>query len=141
MSSDVELRVPPDVLYVGLARLVVTAAARQSGLDDGRIEDLKIAVSEATTNAIRAHQRVNESRPVELVFGPDHEGFRVTIRDTGPGFEPPPEGARDRDLTEEGGLGVTLIRGLADSVTYQAGSGTRVHMTFTVGASESNGQG
>ena len=139
--SDVELHLPPDVVYVGLARLVVTAAARHSGMDDARVEDLKIAVSEATTNAILAHQRVDVSQPVVLAFGPREGQFQVTIQDTGPGFDPPPPTDADgRDWTQEGGLGVTVIRGLADDVAFVREGGTRVHMTFAVGFDE-NGSG
>lgn len=130
---DVELHLPPDVMFVGLARLVVTTAARQSGMDNARVEDLKIAVSEATTNAILAHQRVEVAQPVVLAFGPRDGHFQVTIQDTGPGFEPQPGDTEGRDWTKEGGLGVTVIRGLADDVAFVREKGTRVHMTFAVG--------
>lgn len=140
MTDAVELRVPPDVQYVGLARLVVTVAARQAGMAGERVEDLKIAVSEATTNAILAHNRSAEDRPVVLSFGPtEHGSFEVTILDDGPGFEPEDlAGTQERDWTLEGGLGVTLIRGLADEVEFLRGEGMSVNMRFTVGLS-SNG--
>ena len=139
MRSEIELRLPPDVQYVGLARLVVTVAARQAGMSDERVEDLKIAVSEATTNAIVAHQHAREDEPVVLLFGatPD-EAFGVTVVDTGPGFDPIPDGSGGRDWTEEGGLGVTIIRGLADEVEFHRGEGMQVNMHFAVGLS-SNG--
>ncbi len=132
---DVELRLPSDVQYVGLARLVVTVAARQAGMVDERVEDLKIAVSEATTNAIVAHQQFSSSSPVILRFGPTSGGsFEVTIVDAGPGFQPQtPEAAAEKDLSTEGGLGVTLIRGLADDVRFLRGEGMKVHMRFAVG--------
>lgn len=133
--GDVELHLPPDEHYVGLARLVVTVAARQAGMSDERVEDLKIAVSEATTNAILAHKRMAAESPVVLSFGPTNEAaFGVTIVDTGPGFEPlPPEAHEFRDWTDESGLGVTLIRGLADEVEFLRGEGMRVNMRFAVG--------
>lgn len=134
---DVELRLPPDVAYVSIARLVVTAAARRHGMDDVRAEDLKIAVSEATTNAIVAHQRVDENQPIVLSFGPRGEHFQVLVEDAGPGFNPPPLSAdRDRDWTDEGGLGITLIRGLADEVSFDRDQRTRVDMRFTVGLAD-----
>lgn len=137
MRSEVELHLPPDVRYVGLARLVVTVAARQAGMADERVEDLKIAVSEATTNAIKAHRQSAEPRPVVLSFGPTpQDSFGVTIIDTGPGFDPlPPEAQSVRDWTDESGLGVTLIRGLADEVEFVRGKGMRVNMHFAVGLS------
>src|SRR5687767_12095770 len=115
---DVELRVPPDVQYVGFARLVVTSAARQAGMTNDRLEDLKVAVSEATTNAIQAHQRAGETGPISLSFGPTSANqFGVTIADMGPeGSAPESIGARHWNA--DGGLGVTLIRGLADAVDF-----------------------
>jgi serine/threonine-protein kinase RsbW len=133
MNGQVELQLPADIQYVGLARLVVTVVARQSGMADDRVEDLKIAVSEATTNAIKAHRRHNRQRPVLLQFGPtNNSSFEVTIIDAGPGFDPlPPDPGRDWTL--EGGLGVMLIRELADDVTFVRSEGMRVHMSFRVG--------
>ena len=134
MNGDVELHLPPDVQYVGLARLVVCSAARQAGMAGDRVEDLRIAVSEATTNAIVAHQRGAEQNTVVLTFGPtEHSTFEVAISDAGPGFNPlSPETAADRDWRDEHGLGVTLIRGLADEVDFVRGRGMKVHMRFAV---------
>jgi serine/threonine-protein kinase RsbW len=133
ITGQVELQLPADTQYVGLARLVVTAVARQAGMADERVEDLKIAVSEATTNAIKAHQRYDEKGPVLLQFGRTNNGsFEVTIIDAGPGFDPSPP-TYERDWTLEGGLGVMLIRELADDVTFMRGEGMRVHMSFQVG--------
>lgn len=132
--GDVELRLPPDVQYVGLARLVVCAAARQAGMASERVEDLRIAVSEATTNAVVAHQRAERPAHVVLQFGTADDSFAVTVVDDGPGFEPmPPESIQDRAWSIEGGLGVTLIRGLADDVSFVHGEGMRVAMRFEVG--------
>ena len=128
---DVELRVPPDVQYVGLARLVVTAAARQAGMTSDRLEDLKIAVSEAATNAIQAHQRAGETQPIVLSFGVRNGShFGVTITDAAPDVAPHSIGARN--WTADGGLGVTLIRGLADGVEFRRDTGVSVHMRFVV---------
>lgn len=132
--DQVELHLPPDVAYVGLARHVVTVAARQAGMDDERVEDLKIAVSEATTNAILSHRRDDHAAPVVLGFGPRAGTFRVTVEDAGTGFDPVDEEAiATRDWTVEGGLGVTIIRGLADDVEFVRGQGMTVNMRFTVG--------
>lgn len=132
--GNVELHLPPDVQYVGLARLVVCAAARQAGMNGERVEDLRIAVSEATTNAVVAQGHVGQSAPVVLRFGATEDGtFEVTVVDTGPGFEPVnPESMNGRDWAIEGGLGVTIIRGLADDVRFLRDEGMRVSMRFAM---------
>jgi serine/threonine-protein kinase RsbW len=137
-NKQVELQVPADTQYVGLARLVVTAAARQAGMSDERIEDLKIAVSEATANAVNAHRRYEEQSPVVLRFGPTSNGsFAVTVADAGPGFDPAPPDL-NRDWTFESGLGLLLIRELADDVQFVRGGGMRVHMSFKIGLDSSD---
>lgn len=132
--TGVELHLPPDVQYVGLARLIVVAAARQAGMGGERVEDLRIAVSEATTNAVVAHQRAGAEQPVVLSFGLTGDGtFELTVADTGPGFEPVAVGSLNgRDWSIEGGLGVTIIRELADDVRFARGDGMRVSIRFEV---------
>lgn len=132
---DVELRVPPDVQYVGLARLVVTTAARQAGMTNDRIEDLKIAVSEATANAIAAHQRAGDDEAVSLVFGTTGtDQFAVTIADAGFVSDAEGGGVGTRSWNSDGNLSVTLIRGLADVVDFEGETGMSVHMRFAVGS-------
>jgi serine/threonine-protein kinase RsbW len=132
--GDIELHIPPDVVHVNLARMVVCSAARQAGMTEEKVEDLRIAVSEATTNAIVAHRREGKEEPVTLRFGEDGGGrFGVTVVDAGPGFEPvEPSAIHDRDWSLESGLGVTLIRGLTDEVTFLRDGGMAVSMHFVV---------
>src|SRR5687767_362867 len=138
---DVELRVPPDVQYVGLARLVVTTAARQAGMSNDRIEDLKIAVSEATANAIAAHQRAGHDEAVSLVFGTTgNDQFAVTIADAGFVSDAEGGGAGTRGWNSDGNLSVTLIRGLADVVDFDSEAGMSVHMRFAVSGSSRAGE-
>lgn len=131
--DQVELHLPPRVQYVGLARQIVKAAARQASMSDERLADLEIAVSEATTNAILAHHRVQHDPAIVVAFEVRAEDFQVEIRDTRPGFDFDPTalgGVQDRDWQAEGGLGVTLIRGLADQVDFLRARGMRVVMSF-----------
>ena len=134
--TDVELAVPPDPQYVGLARLIVTAAARQAGMTNDRLEDLKIAVSEATASAIRARLQAADEQPVVLAFGPTGSNhFAVTIADAGLlTDEDTADAVGARNWGGDGSLGVTLIRGLADIVDFSGEAEMSVHMRFEVGA-------
>ena len=46
------MRLPADPSNVGVARQVVAESAKALGMDDARLADLKLAVSEACTNAV-----------------------------------------------------------------------------------------
>ncbi len=59
------LDVPPHPGYVGTARLFAGAVARRFGADEDSVEELKLAVSEACTGAIRA-QADSATAPVRV---------------------------------------------------------------------------
>jgi serine/threonine-protein kinase RsbW len=134
MSDAVELLLPPDTQHVGLARLVVVTAARRAGMDEGRVQDLRIAVSEATTNAILAHQRTSSSDRITLRFRDTGAGaFQVTITDAGSQAGPDSvQASEDGAWPAEGGLGITLLEGLADEVEFVRGEGAAVQLRFVM---------
>jgi serine/threonine-protein kinase RsbW len=70
---------------------VVRASAAELGQALGfprdRIEDLKLAVSEAVTNAIEHGNRSQAGKLVAVVFSLDHEKLEVRISDQGAGVE------------------------------------------------------
>jgi serine/threonine-protein kinase RsbW len=125
----VELEIPARAEFVALARLVVSAmAAADTQLPDERIDDLKIAVSEACTNAIEAHGAIATAERVLVRCHSDHRGLVVRIEDRGEGFDlstlpdHPPVTDPDR-LKFERGLGIPLIRALVDEVEFSSSDG------------------
>ncbi|HVA28221.1 MAG TPA: ATP-binding protein [Candidatus Baltobacteraceae bacterium] len=111
----VELRVPCKAEWVALARLSVAAVASRLNFSIDEIEDIKIAVAEACTNAI---QHAKECAYIQVKCEAIPGGLRIGVRDYGRGTRP--DAIRSRDLDEErvGGLGVFLIRSLMDDVHY-----------------------
>ena len=124
VDSVIELEIPARAEYVGLVRLVVSslATARRTLADD-RIDDLKLAVSEACTNAIEAHADMDVDERVILRWSEADDRLQVQIDDRGPGFDPgqlpehPPVTDPER-LNFERGLGIPLIRTLVDEVAF-----------------------
>lgn len=139
----VELEIPARPEFVALARLVVAAMAATDGkLSDDRVDDLKIAVSEACTNAIEAHKAVPVDDRVVLRCWADDDGLRVTIHDRGRGFDPgalpdhPPVTDPER-LNFERGLGIPLIRTLVDAVEFRSSTdGTAVRIAMWHGSGD-----
>ena len=137
MDGAVELEIPARAEFVALARLVVSSFASTSfGLEDDRIDDLKIAVSEACTNAIEAHGVADTDERV-LIRCEDHEDhLDVRIEDRGRGFDPRtlPEHPPVTDPTRlkfERGLGIPLIRSLVDDVDISSSDkGTLVRIVM-----------
>ena len=140
MSDMVEIEIPARADYVSLVRLVVAAAAELApSLEPSRIDDLRVAVSEATTNAIQAHIRSGSTRPVKICCLCSNGSVVVTVRDEGPGFDvdalpemPPPES--EARLGRESGMGISIMRALADHSSIDSSSeGTEVRLAFLVG--------
>lgn len=136
--AHVELQLPPDYRFVALARLVVVAAARDAGMDEVRREDLRIAVSEATTNAIAAGERAVTPAPVVLRFGTADGGFQVTVRGAG-AFGDHAGGPGGNAWFGDDGLATTVIQGLADHVEFVRGEGASVDLRFALSLSDANG--
>jgi serine/threonine-protein kinase RsbW len=111
----VELRIPCKAEWVALARLSVAAVASRLSFSIDEIEDIKLAVAEACTNAI---QHANGSQFIDIRCEAVDGGLRISVRDHGTGARA--EHIRSRDLEDErvGGLGVFLIRSLMDDVQY-----------------------
>lgn len=140
MTADrsLELSVPARAEYIAVVRLVVSSlATARRALADERIDDLKLAVSEACTNAIEANVEAGHGdAPVVVSCYEAPERFEVCVTDRGPGFDPdqlpqhPPVTDPDR-LNFERGLGIPLIRSLVDDVRFEsAPTGTSVWMTL-----------
>jgi serine/threonine-protein kinase RsbW len=111
----VDLRIPCKAEWVALARLSVAAVASRLNFSIDEIEDIKLAVAEACTNAI---QHAHGSPFIEIKCEAVTGSLRLSVRDYGRGTHP--EHIHSRDVTDErvGGLGVFLIRSLMDEVEY-----------------------
>tara|TARA_B100000953_G_scaffold281095_1_gene258379 strand:+ start:53 stop:508 length:456 start_codon:yes stop_codon:yes gene_type:complete len=139
MKKGIILEIPSQVEYLSLVRAVVASAA---GLDktlgDQRIEDLRLAVSEATTNAIRAHANLGSNERITIRFGLDGDRIEVEVQDHGSGFDPetldPTGPLTDKGRLEyEGGFGIPLMKILADEIKIDsADEGTTVHLVVYV---------
>lgn len=120
MDDLVVLEIPARAEYLALARTVVAAAASvQPTLDDAQVEDLRIAVSEAVTNAVEAHADLGSDELVVIRCDLGDDRVEVEVQDRGPGFDPGrlpelPEPEDPARLEHEHGLGLHLIRELTD---------------------------
>jgi len=142
----IELEIPARPEYVALARLVVSSlACARRDLADDRIDDLKVAVSEACTNAIEAHHSADSDDAVVVRCEEFADHLDIWVEDRGSGFDPhtlpehPPVTDPER-LNFERGLGIPLIRTLVDEVVIESSdAGTSVRMTMQCGPAGSLG--
>ena len=145
MTSGFTLEIPAKAEYLSLVRaVVVSAAALDPAVEDQRLEDLRLAVSEATTNAIRSHANLGSEERITIRCGLTDDRIEVEVQDRGPGFNPEklePAGPLDQPgrLSYEGGFGIPLMRVLADEIKINsADEGTTVQLVvYTPPATDS----
>jgi serine/threonine-protein kinase RsbW len=81
MTDRFTLELPPEPISIGTARLFSATVARFFGTPEDAVEDLKLAVSEACTIAIRANEP--EGRRVHLVVEGGTPALTYSIPDGG----------------------------------------------------------
>jgi len=133
--ATVEVTFTPLPVHVRTARLVATAVARRSGVAESLLDEVRLAVGEACSRAVEAHQRYCPGVPIRVALTDDGERFEVVVTDAVPESEHGlsagnglPAGT---GLPDGAGLGLAVIVGLADDVRIEpVGPGTSVTMSW-----------
>jgi len=135
--ATVEMSFTPLPAHVRTARLVATAVARRSGVDEALLDEVRLAVGEACSRAVEAHQEHCPAEPVRVALTGTNGRFEVVVTDTAvqhngaadaagtgdradggaraPGDEPDAAGQPTRQAVPAE-LGLAVIEGLADDV-------------------------
>lgn len=111
----VELEIPSSPEYVSIVRQAVEGIAKRMEFGMTQIEDLKVAVGEACTNAVKYGCPRGDAHNVEIRCVVHPTGLEIEIRNNIQGCECPRVPAHP-DLTREGGLGLYLMHELMDEV-------------------------
>jgi anti-sigma regulatory factor (Ser/Thr protein kinase) len=109
MESDMSFELAGGPYAVTAARLAL--ADLESQLDASVAFDVRLLVSELVTNSVQ-HASVAAEDSIVLIVSINDETVRVTVRDDGPGFEPP---ASPPPEDADAGWGLFLVEQLADS--------------------------
>lgn len=123
----VRLTIPAKAEYITLVRLALSGLSQTRPLSDETLADLKLAVTEACSNSVR-HAYGADGGAVEVVYELHPDRLVVEVSDDGRGFTPD-ESEADADALAEGGLGIAIIRELADELelgTRADGQGSRL---------------
>lgn len=114
------------------ASKTATAMAEYMQMTPDRIDEVRMAVIEACINAFE-HSHAPDRKvymTFEVLGGGEPELLRISVRDTGVGFEPA-KGRMPGSGKGKRGWGIKIIQGLMDSVEIDsnAGGGTTVVMS------------
>jgi anti-sigma regulatory factor (Ser/Thr protein kinase) len=135
--ATVEMSFTPLPAHVRTARLVATAVARRSGVDEALLDEVRLAVGEACSRAVEAHQEHCPAEPVRVALTGTNGRFEVVVTDTAVQRGGAADGAGPGDRANGGSqaagdqpgtageparqavpaeLGLAVIEGLADDV-------------------------
>jgi|SRR5215211_4606020 len=123
MSTAFEASVPGTPLGVGKIRHEMAAIAETCGMDAEGIADVRLAVTEAATNAVM-HAYADAEGELRVSATIRGGQLAIVVADTGPGLV-------ERDDSPGLGLGLAIMATLSERLrVISHPGGTEVHMAF-----------
>jgi serine/threonine-protein kinase RsbW len=136
-GAKVRLTIPARAEYITLGRLALTGIARVRELSDEVLADLKLALTEAASNSVRHAYAADEpAGVVEISYELRPDRLVIEVTDEGEGFDPAEADGPPEELSE-GGLGIAIIRAIADKVEIGRqpdGRGSRLRFEKVLGS-------
>ena len=129
--GEIHFHMKSDTQSLEELNFLLGALFLHSGMPQGLVKQLTMAVREMGTNAIESGHQKQIDRIVMVTYRIDSEKITIIVRDTGPGFNPSdlPHAAKPGDPIghlevrekmglREGGFGIMIARGLVDELQY-----------------------
>ena len=130
-DNNVDLSIPMQPDMEVIATSVAESMGVFMGLEENKVDEVKIAIVEACINAFE-HSK-SEERRIDVSFSIDDSALTININDGGSGFDMDEAMAKIAEKRSEGigdrGWGLTLIYELMDEVSIASTpKGTLVKM-------------
>ena len=122
---EIRLRIPAKAEYITLCRLALTGLAQLRDISDDTMADLKLALTEAVSNSVRHAYGAEGDGHVDITYELQPDRLRIQVVDDGNGFDPDEAPALVGDELSEGGLGISIIRTIADEFEIDSKVGAR----------------
>jgi serine/threonine-protein kinase RsbW len=134
-GRTVRLTFPARAEYITLCRLALTGISRLRPLSEELLADLKLALTEAASNSVRHAYAEDGAGVVHVVYELHPDRLVIEVADEGAGFEPNARADDESESLAEGGLGIAIIRAIADEVEIgpqPGGKGSRLRFMKTL---------
>jgi serine/threonine-protein kinase RsbW len=115
-ANVISLTIPAKPEYITLCRLALTGLGRVRDFPEEFMADMKLALTEACSNSVR-HAYEHDAGSVEIRYELQSDRLVVEVCDEGSGFDEPE--ADDAESLTEGGLGIAIIRSIADELDIE----------------------
>ena len=131
----VQLEIPPRSPYVGVVRLALSALARSAGVDEERVDDLKIAVSEACANAVLSQEETGSDAPVQVTWDQDDAAIQIAVSDRGRTVmtDGSPDDVDTQGFSTRAVMSIALLKSLVDGYEFHPrdGGGMTARLVIT----------
>ena len=124
-ARAVTLRIPAKPEYITLCRLALTGLAQLREIADDVMADLKLALTEAVSNSVRHAYGPSGDGHVDVTYELRPDRLAIEVVDDGDGFDPDEAPSIDGGELSEGGLGIAIIRTIADEFELHSKLGER----------------
>jgi serine/threonine-protein kinase RsbW len=123
MSTAFEASIPGTPLGVRMIRHEMAGIADKCGMDAEGVADVRLAVTEAATNAVM-HAYADAEGELRVTATMGDGQLAIVVADTGPGLV-------ERDDSPGLGLGLAIMANLSERLRVVSHpGGTEVHMAF-----------
>ena len=124
----ISVRMPSRLELLALLDGVTTSVCERLHVDGDTASLISMSVIEAGTNAIQHGHKRDATLPVDIDFRLFVDRIEVSVRDTGPGFDPgtlKEDATAPEHLFDARGRGIFIMRSCMDSVDFEfSDSGT-----------------
>jgi serine/threonine-protein kinase RsbW len=124
-TRSIHLRIPAKAEYITLCRLALTGLAQLREIGEDTMADLKLALTEAVSNSVRHAYGEQGDGHVDITYRLQPDRLAIEVVDDGDGFNADETPALEGEELSEGGLGIAIIRTIADDFELQSNLGVR----------------
>ncbi len=113
----------------------VVEKAKQTNLDNKKINDLSLSIAEAASNAIKHGNKSDKSKKVKVTVKIFPEKIVIILKDEGTGFvlNDVPDPTLPENLLKDSGRGIYIMKSFLDKVEFNfTPSGTEVILTMNI---------
>ena len=124
-TRSIQLRIPAKAEYITLCRLALSGLAQLRDISEDTMADLKLALTEAVSNSVRHGYGDKGDGHVDITYELHTDRLGIQVVDDGDGFDPDEAPSYDGKELSEGGLGIAIIRTIADEFDIDSKPGAR----------------
>ena len=115
-----ELQLPSRIESVDEAAIKADEFAQERGFGEDFVSAIDLAIRESVANAVKHGNKFDENKNVVVTFADSDDGFEVTVRDFGPGFDVDdiPDPTNPENLLKANGRGILFMNAFMDEVSW-----------------------